>query len=135
MLLFIISSSGRKKIAANSRVSHVVSHFVLNDSTIAKQIQILKNSKELKEIGKSSSSLSDTSRNISPKRSTPSLLSSHSNLQNNENIHSRHETPGKRRSPSPYMKETPNSTDSKSRSVNSITRTKSEGNFCSNYSY
>jgi hypothetical protein len=32
-----LRSSGRKKIATNSRASHVVSHFVLNDPSIFKQ--------------------------------------------------------------------------------------------------
>lgn len=39
IVTFVFRSSGRKKIASNSRASHMVSHFVLSDQAILKQQQ------------------------------------------------------------------------------------------------
>jgi hypothetical protein len=90
IVTFVFRSSGRKKIASNSRASHMVSHFVLSDQAILKQQQSsLKADSSSRFVsparmnhsteGRSSSQGSETkpvpnshrSRSVSPKKRLP----------------------------------------------------------------
>lgn len=82
---FLGSSTGRKKIASNSRASHVVSHFVLSDQAILKQQQ-----SSLKADSSSSS------RFVSPARTSQSTSQRSETKPVPNGLRSRSVTPNKR---------------------------------------